>query len=787
MAEFVSSDSTGSQSEEKEPEKRIIHESALVDGCLYLFGGWNESKYFNRDAIWIVNVRVAASERKWLCHLARGPTIPPPCIGARCVVIDKMIYSYGGEKKGGSYLGIVYRLDPMKMEWIEVATPVGGKKPAPRSFCCFCAIGSRMIMYGGKSNKISQDQLQSGATQKGFYNNEIYEFQFEEGNEREMWLDLELSGTRPAPLLAAAMATIDQHRAFLLGMDRSSQSHSFMLNLQNKSWTIIDFDVNPSPRWGHTICQLVKEGLEEKSLCLLVGGRNISASESVYVLDIDDKKAYQMDVSQQFQKLCYHTSHCVQNDDKTTEVLVYHWGLKCLHLDSRNELYMKIERELRSSMKAIERPSQIGNHEMERIERELQHLRRQCAQLEEEVESSAAEKRLCEEQAAQMRRQLEARTNEISTIREEFDQNERRFAEENASIRRQLEQRTRELVSATEAQTQLREENAVAVRRCETLQASHEEMKNSLDQFLDVLSVNPDDLHVTEQNLGSGAFAGVCIGLWRGMRVAVKKFHEIITNPRNLELFRREVLVCSRLHHPNIMTICGAVMEEGTPFQMVMELLEGSVSEVMNAAHAASGASVGSSYLTFFEQLSIAMDVTSAIAYLHQTRPKAYVHGDIRPSNVLVTRDMKAKVGDLGAAHIIESSLSVGPMSLDYLAAERMPRADGTAIPNSLPSDVYSLGVALIEIFTGARPIPTERQTQLLSLEARPSLFLLCSEMIDQNPDKRPSSQNCFDRLNAESERVLGIPGVFTGKRFVKGLFKRGNHRVVLFMGLNTV
>ena len=228
-------------------------------------------------------------------------------------------------------------------------------------------------------------------------------------------------------------------------------------------------------------------------------------------------------------------------------------------------------------------------------------------------------------------------------------------------------------------------------------------------------------------------------------------------------------------------------MQEDVPFQMVMELLEGSVSEVMNAAHSASSASMGFSYLTFFEQLSIAMDVTSAIAYLHQTRPKAYVHGDIRPSNVLVTREMKAKVGDLGAAHIIESSLSVGPMSLDYLAPERMPRADGTAIPNSLPSDVYSLGVALIEIFTGARPIPKERQTQLLSLEARPSLFLLCSEMIDQIPDKRPSSQNCFERLSAESESVLSLPGYFTGKRLVKGLFKRGNHRVVLFTGLNTV
>ena len=66
-------------------------------------------------------------------------------------------------------------------------------------------------------------------------------------------------------------------------------------------------------------------------------------------------------------------------------------------------------------------------------------------------------------------------------------------------------------------------------------------------------------------------------------------------------------------------------MREDVPFQMVMELLEGSVSEVMNAAHTTSSASVGSSYLTFYEQLSIALDVTSAIAYLHQTHPKPYV------------------------------------------------------------------------------------------------------------------------------------------------------------------
>ena len=97
-----------------------------------------------------------------------------------------MIFSYGGRTKERRRLGIVYRLDPKKMEWIEVATPIGGKKPHERSHCCLCAIGSRMIMFGGESEKkIPRDQLQSGATQdEDNWTNDIYEFRLEEGNEK---------------------------------------------------------------------------------------------------------------------------------------------------------------------------------------------------------------------------------------------------------------------------------------------------------------------------------------------------------------------------------------------------------------------------------------------------------------------------------------------------------------------------------------------------------------------------------------------------------------------------
>ena len=166
------------------PKKRFRHECALVDGHLHLFGGCHGSKYFLRNEIFVMNVRRA--EKKWIRRRTQGRTTPPPCQGARCVVINEMIYSYGGETHGGRLLGIVYRLDPKTMEWIEVATPVGGKKPHERSYCCLCAIGSRMIMIGGYSEKkVPLEELQRGATQDQYnWSNDVYEFEFDEEIER---------------------------------------------------------------------------------------------------------------------------------------------------------------------------------------------------------------------------------------------------------------------------------------------------------------------------------------------------------------------------------------------------------------------------------------------------------------------------------------------------------------------------------------------------------------------------------------------------------------------------
>ena len=127
----------------------------------------------------------------------------------------------------------------------------------------------------------------------------------------------------------------------------------------------------------------------------------------------------------------------------------------------------------------------------------------------------------------------------------------------------------------------------------------------------------------------------VIIGRWHGISIAVKKFHALITTPATIPLFQREVLVASRLHHPNIIRVCGAVMEERIPFQIVSELLEGSVSELITAAH------LSTSYLSSFEQLSIVVQMTSAINYLHGLKPCPYVHADIRIGSASSDQDIK--------------------------------------------------------------------------------------------------------------------------------------------------
>lgn len=235
----------------------------------------------------------------------------------------------------------------------------------------------------------------------------------------------------------------------------------------------------------------------------------------------------------------------------------------------------------------------------------------------------------------------------------------------------------------------------------------------------------------------------------------------VTASERNLQIVRREIAICGSVHHPNVISVCGATAEKGVPITLVMELAEGSLGEVIDAAYASGR------YLTIRERIDIAIGCLSGITYLHQLRPRPLLHGDIRPTNVLVSKTMVAKIGDLGSTHVAGSSLSFGPVSREYVSPERVPASGANALHNTSEADVYSLGVTLTELFTGLQASHVLRQKQLLAI-AHPVLQKICCQMAAEDPGERLPAHVALPLLESvrRGEEYSSCPP----KRLVKGL-----------------
>lgn len=233
-----------------------------------------------------------------------------------------------------------------------------------------------------------------------------------------------------------------------------------------------------------------------------------------------------------------------------------------------------------------------------------------------------------------------------------------------------------------------------------------------------------------------------------------------IQNPEIIARFDREMKAVGRLKHPNLVQAQDAGETEGNEFlYLVMELLDGVDVESLHRR-------IGQ--LPVAEACEITRQAALALRYVHQQRQ---VHRDVKPSNLMVTREGTVKLLDLGLALLgdaPEHTLTTAGQimgTLDFMSPEQA----GSSHEVDRRADVYSLGCSLFALLTGAAPFagsehskPAQKILAHATLvppsvrtkrpDSPAALAELTQRMLEKEPSQRPDLDEIIDRLSSHCQ-----------------------------------
>jgi len=286
-------------------------------------------------------------------------------------------------------------------------------------------------------------------------------------------------------------------------------------------------------------------------------------------------------------------------------------------------------------------------------------------------------------------------------------------------------------------------------------------MRGTLDELVLYKMQLPivfNDRYQLNQKLGEGGLAEVFLArdLALGRMVAVKLLRpEYTRDPAFLVRFHREAQSAASLNSGNVVSVYDFGQDHGRPY-IVMEYVSGNdLRTVMDKG-----------LLTVAQIVDYAIQICNAVGMAHR---RGMVHGDLKPGNILISQENRAKVTDFGLARALgESAMDDGELVWGTPAYFAPEQAAGDRVMPA--TDVYAIGIILYELLSGTVPFTGSNDQEVARKQlyehpapltkhtnrVPPALAAIVNKSLTKNPAERYHSADQLKRALMQFQRSAG-------------------------------
>ncbi len=300
---------------------------------------------------------------------------------------------------------------------------------------------------------------------------------------------------------------------------------------------------------------------------------------------------------------------------------------------------------------------------------------------------------------------------------------------------------------------------------------------------LDDLVVNVEGLDRNE-SVGSGAYGEVLKVTVNGRKCIAKRLHKILVQADNyypnattkqkefiVTKFKEECCILSELNHPNVVSFVGVNYgsSDKNDINLVMEQLYSDLAKFISEKPDTD----------LSTKIHILYDVSKGLCYLHSLTPPL-IHRDLTASNVLLTEDLTAKIGDLGMSRYVDPTLAAITLTTNPGNIYYMPPECRVEHPKyTVKLDIFSFGILIAHTIIGSIPNTFDlssirslryklsgreelqrRKTSLQELGKGHVLYPLVEYCLHDKPNQRPPTEKLRRSLRdlcCEHPRMVSV------------------------------